>query len=118
MRSVLPAVHATKALFFAQKSPGQPRFRLSDFSLKLLPAHKFHSLKRLFEHPFLSTHASFGVHLWTFMQVGQRSGILRFAAKDSNTIVSVVSRLEPFVQGSGSGSGHREGAQQSRTPEG
>jgi hypothetical protein len=79
-----------------KKSPGWRRFRLSDFSLKLLPAHKFHSLERLFEHPFLSTHASFGVHLWTFMQAGQRSGILRFAANDSNTIVSVVSPVGTF----------------------
>jgi hypothetical protein len=82
--------------FFAQKSLCWRRFRLSDFSLKLLPAHKFHSLDRLFEHPFLSTHASFGVHLWTFMQAGQRSGILRFAANDSNTIVSVVSPVGTF----------------------
>ena len=82
--------------FFAQKSPCWRRFRLSDFSLRLLPAHKFHSLERLSEHPFLSTHASFRVHLWTFMQAGQRSRILRFAANDSNTIVSVVSPVGTF----------------------
>jgi hypothetical protein len=39
----------------------------------------------------LSTHASFRPHLWTFMHAGQRSGILRFAANESSTIVSVVS---------------------------
>jgi hypothetical protein len=87
----LPTVHATKALFLRKKVQARRRFRLSDFSLKLLPAHRFHSLERLFEHPFLSTRASFGVHLWIFMHAGQRSGILRFAANDSNTIVSVVS---------------------------
>jgi hypothetical protein len=89
--------------FFAQKSPCWRRFRLSDFSLKLLPAHKFHSLERLFEHPFLSTHASFRVHLWTFRQAGQRSRILSFAAKDSNTIVSVVSPVGTFRPGIGQG---------------
>jgi hypothetical protein len=82
--------------FFAQKSACWRCFRLSDFSLKLLPAHKFHSVERLFEHLSLSTHASFRVQLWIFMQAGQRSRILRFAAKDSNTIVSVVSPVGTF----------------------
>jgi hypothetical protein len=90
--------------FFAQKSLCWRRFRLTDFSLKLLPAHKFHFLERLFEHPFLSTHASFGVRLWTFMQAVQRSGILRFAANDSNTIVSVVSPVGTIRPRIGSGS--------------
>jgi len=62
-----------------------------------LPAHKFHSLERLFEHPFLSTHASFRRHFCTFMQAGQRSGISRFVSNESSTIVSVLSPVEMAV---------------------